>query len=128
MEEQCEILRKKKNEDRQKFEPNHRCHLSTKILLDLQQHKHIYIQGEPGYGKTEIIDHYLTGKSYWKAGEPSSFLFGTLPEKTEYIWFEDFDIVKYNANLINLLSLMDHKETTVSKKCCDDRTITTDAT
>jgi hypothetical protein len=127
MEEHMQELRKKQNEARKKFQPNHQCHVSSNILLALQADKHVYIQGEPGYGKTELVDYFLTGKNYWKPGEPSNFLFGTLPEKTDYIWFEDFDIVKYHNNIINILSLMDHKETTVSKKCCDDKTIVTHA-
>jgi len=128
MEEQCKLLRIKENEQRTKYEPNHRCLLTYQILEDLRQNKHVYIQGEPGYGKTELIDNYLTGKNYWKPGETSQFLFGTIPEKTDYIWFEDFDLTKYHQNLNNILSLMDKKETTISKKCCDDRTIITNAT
>ncbi len=93
------------------------------ILLTLQQPGHVYIQGEPGLGKTELVDYYLTGKKYWKAGESSAFLFGTLPEDTEYVWFEDFDMNKYHQNLNNMLSLMDGKQTTVSRKCIDDKTV-----
>lgn len=48
-------------------------------------------------------------------------------EKTDYICFEDFDILKYHGNINNILSLMDHKETSFSKKWQDDRIITTDA-
>jgi hypothetical protein len=127
MEQQIEQVRQRKNQEQKKYEPNHRCNITSTILLALQGPKHVYIQGEPGLGKTEIIDNFLAGKKYWKAGEPSDFLLGTLPEQTEFIWFEDFDIVKYHGNLNNLLSLMDHKETSVSKKCQDDKIITTKA-
>ncbi len=83
MEQQCELLRNKKNDERMKFQPNHRCNTFTNILLAFQGDKHTYIQGEPGLGKIELVDNFLTGKHYWKAGEPSGFLFGTLPEKRE---------------------------------------------
>jgi hypothetical protein len=79
---------------------------TTDILLKLDNPGHVYIQGEPGLGKTELVDFYLTGRKYWKAGESSGFLFGTLPEDTEYVWFEDFDMNKYHSNLNNMLSLM----------------------
>jgi len=78
-------------------------------------------------GKTELVDFYLTGRNYWKAGESSGFLFGILPENTEYVWFEDYDMSKYHQNLNNILSLMDGKQTTVSRKCVDDKTMSINA-
>lgn len=106
------------------MEPNGRCGITNKILEKLNDSvSHVYIQSPPGYGKTELIDYFLKGKKYWKAGEPSAFLFGTLPDHVDFIWFEDFDLHKYSGHLNTLLSLMDHKETTLSKKCVDDRTV-----
>lgn len=106
------------------MEPNRQCAIARQILEKLNDGvSHLYIQSAPGFGKTELIDYFLKGRSYWKGGEPSAFLFGTLRDDVEFIWFEDFDLHKYSGHLNTLLSLMDHKETTVSKKCADDRTI-----
>lgn len=106
------------------MDPNRSCGVAVKILEKLNDGvSHLYIQSPPGYGKTELVDWFLKGKSYWKGGEPSAFLFGTLRDDVDFIWFEDFDLFKYSGHLNTLLSLMDHKETTVSKKCADDRTI-----
>lgn len=117
-------LRKKEADERRVFEPNRRCQITRNILEALDDGvSHLYIVGTPGIGKTEVVDWYLKGRKYWKAGEPSNFLFGTLTDKLEFIWFEDFDLMKYNGHLNSLLSLMDHKETTISRKGCDDRTI-----
>lgn len=128
VEEHLAELRRFKAMQRVVYEPNRVCKVSRDILGVLNESmSHLYIQGAPGYGKTEIVDWFLKGKSYWKAGEPSSFLFGTLPDKVDYIWFEDFDMHKYGPHLSTLLSLMDHKETTVSRKCCDDRTVVLNA-
>jgi hypothetical protein len=124
IEEHMQQLRKKIADNRHKYERNRRCKITNDILLALEETKHVYIQGEPGLGKTELIDSFLQGKNYWKAGEPSSFLFGTLPDKTDFVWFEDFDLTKYSQNITNLLSLMDGKETSVSRKCVDDKIIT----
>lgn len=107
------------------FEPNRNCSITREILSSLSSSaSHLYITGAPGLGKTEVIDWFMKGRVYWKAGDPSGFLFGTLNDTVEFIWFEDFDMFKYQGNLNTMLSLMDHKETTISKKCCDDRTIT----
>lgn len=110
------------------MEPNARCSISREILSTLRDStEHLYITGPPGMGKTEVVDWYLKGRKYWKAGEPSGFLFGTLTDSVEFIWFEDYDMFKYSGHLNTLLSLMDHKETTISKKCSDDRTIVSPA-
>jgi len=58
-----------------------------------------------------------------KAGETSNFLFGTITEEYNYAWFEDFDLLNYSDHLNNLRSLMDKKETTVSRKDVDDKTV-----
>lgn len=116
-------LREKAANARPVMAPNERCQITRELLGALEGVKHLYIVGSPGNGKTEVVDWYLRGKNYWKAGEPSSFLFGTLPDKVDYIWFEDFDMFKYGGHLNNLLSLMDHKETTISRKGVDDRTV-----
>lgn len=117
-------LRKKEADERRILEPNRRCQITRNILESLDDGvSHLYIVGTPGMGKTEIIDWFLRGKKYWKAGEPSNFLFGTLTDKVDYVWFEDFDLMKYTGHLNSLLSLMDHKETTISRKGVDDRTI-----
>lgn len=123
IEEHMDNLRKFKASNRTVLEPNRRCKEVNDIMALLEGEHHIYLKGEPGVGKTELVDFFLKGKKYWKGGEPSSFLFGTLPDEVDYIWFEDFDVVKYHGNLINILSLMDFKETGVSKKCVDDRVI-----
>ncbi len=124
MEEQVEQLRQKKADERRIYAPNHRCNITHQILLGLISPKHLYIQGEPGLGKTELVDSFLVEKKYWKAGEPSTFIFGTLPDTVDYICFEDFDLVKYQGNINNLLSLMDHKETAISRQCVDDKIVT----
>lgn len=117
-------MRRKENLTRPVLPPNMNCYQTRNIVEALEDGvSHVYIQGTPGIGKTEIIDWYLRGRRYWKAGEPSNFLFGTLVEKIDFIWFEDFDMFKYGAHLNTLLALMDHKETTISRKGVDDRTI-----
>lgn len=119
-----QTLREEASLRRQTFEPRRQCSITREIINGLEHDtKHLYITGPPGMGKTEVVDWFLKGKKYWKGGEPSAFLFGTLDDSVDYIWFEDFDIRKYCGHLNTLLSLMDHKETTISKKCVDDRTI-----
>lgn len=109
-EEHMTELRRRQADVRNILEPNRRCTFTNDILGVLDSLQHLYIEGPPGVGKTELIDYFLRGKRYWKAGEPSAFLFGTLNETFEYIWFEDFEMVKYGSHLNNLLSLMDGKE------------------
>lgn len=121
-------LRRSKADSRNVFEPNGRCKITRDVLDALGDGvSHIYLQGPPGLGKTEIVDFYLKGKKYWKGGEPSGFLFGTLSDDVDFIWFEDFDMFKYSGHLNTLLSLMDHKETTISRKGVDDRTVVSPA-
>jgi hypothetical protein len=96
--------------------------LVNDILLALDSSNHVYIYSEPGLGKTELVDWFLRAKNYWKAGEPSNFLFGTLPDQVGYIWFEDFKLDKYLPYLSTLLSIMDKKEVTISRKGVDDCT------
>lgn len=128
IEQHLNNLRSEEANRRRVYEPNRRCKIAREILTALDDGvSHLYIVGTPGIGKTEIVDWYLRGKNYWKAGEPSNFLFGTLPDKVDFIWFEDFDMYKYTGHLNSLLSLMDHKETTISRKGVDDRTIVTPA-
>jgi hypothetical protein len=95
------------------YEPNRRCSIVKEILTTLQ---HMYIEGEPGAGKTELVDYMVQGRKCWKAGEPSSFLFGTLEEDVEIIWFENYDAIKYANHLATILSLIDQKPVTISKK------------
>lgn len=122
IEEHMNFLRKKKADERPLYTPNHQCELVNELLLLLENEGHVYVYGDPGLGKTEVIDWFLRGKNYWKCGEPSNFLFGTLPDKTDYIWFEDFKLDKYQQHLASLLSLMDKKEVTISRKGVDDTT------
>lgn len=121
-EEHVNYLRKKRADDRALYIPNNICELTNDLLVALENSSHMYIYGEPGLGKTELVDWFLRGKNYWKAGEPSNFLFGTLPDSVDYIWFEDFMMEKYKPYLATLLSMMDHKEVTVSRKGIDDCT------
>lgn len=102
------------------YEFNRRCNVSNEIISSIE---HLYIEGPPGYGKTELIDALSRNYRVWKAGEPSYFMFGTLSEEYDLVWFEDFDITKYGLLMSTLLSLMDHKPVTLSKKHEDDRTI-----
>lgn len=124
VEQHLNEMRQAEANARHTFEPNRGCQITRDLLNALEDGvSHLYVVGTPGIGKTEVIDWFLKGKSYWKAGEPSNFLFGTLPDKVDYVWFEDFDLNKYSGHLNNLLSLMDHKQTTVSRKGVDDRTV-----
>jgi len=121
-EEHVQNLRQQQANDRLLYAPNVICNVVNDILLALESSNHVYTYGEPGLGKTELVDWFLRGKKYWKAGEPSNFLFGTLPDQVDYIWFEDFKLDKYLPYLSTLLSLMDKKEVTVSRKGVDDCT------
>jgi hypothetical protein len=85
--------------------------------------KNLYIEGPPGFGKTELTDLILKGKEVFKAGDPNHFLFGGLLETHQVIWFEDFVYEKYSANIECILSLLDKKPTTVSQKGKNDKTI-----
>ena len=120
IEEHFQELRRVRAINRLTYTPNMQCGVVRDILENMA---HIYIEGPPGYGKTELIDHLVKSKKVWKAGEPSNFLFGTLDESYEIIWFEDFHMLKYDSHLSTILSLMDSKLATISKKGCDDRTI-----
>lgn len=121
-EEHVQNLRVKIANDRPLYLPNLKCSLVNDILLALERYDHCYIYGLPGLGKTEIVDWYLRGRNYWKCGEPNNFTFGTLPDCVQYIWFEDFRPEKYDSLLSTILSLMDHKEVTISRKGVDDTT------
>lgn len=130
IEKHLEELRKQVASQRNTYQPNMNCSVTREILNVLtNSNDHLYITGAPGLGKTEVVDYFLkvNNKDYWKAGEPSSFLFGTLRDDHDFIWFEDYDMFKYSGHLNTLLSLMDHKQTTISKKCADDRTIVSPA-
>jgi hypothetical protein len=112
------------NNERPRYQPNRQCKFVNEIIVFLE---HLYIEGQPGIGKTELIDYLTRGRKVWKAGEPSNFLFGTLQESTEIIWFEDYDPFKYTPHLQTILSLMDHKPVSVSQKGVDDKIITCNA-
>lgn len=120
IEEHINDLRQRRDAARILYQPNVRCGVAGSIIEAIQ---HLYIESPPGYGKTELVDYVLKNRKVWKAGEPNQFLFGTLTEEYEFIWFEDFDINKYQGHLATLLSLMDSKPVTISKKYEDDRTI-----
>jgi len=122
IEEHINDLRIRKANARPLFVRNSQCELSNELFSLLEGDKHLYIYGEPGYGKTEVVDSFLCGKRYWKAGEPSMFLLGTIPDDIDYIWFEDFKLEKYLSYLQSLLSIMDKKEITISRKYMDDTT------
>jgi hypothetical protein len=113
-EQVVESLRQQQAASRPVFVPNQLCSYVQRIT---QAVRHLYIQSSPGCGKTELIDFLLKNQRYWKAGPPSPFLFGTLQENYDYVWFEDFDIIKYSGHLSTLLSLMDGKEITVCRNC-----------
>jgi hypothetical protein len=85
VEEHTDNLRKYKVNQRQVLDPNRRCKEVNDLLGLLEGDKHVYVKGEPGVGKTELIDYFLKGKKYWKAGEPSPFLFGNLPDDVDFI-------------------------------------------
>lgn len=121
-EEHVQNLRQEKANNRPLYAPNVMCNLVNDILVALESSDHIYIYGEPGLGKTEIVDWFLRGKKYWKAGEPSNFLFYTLTDQVDYIWFEDFKLDKYLPYLSTLLSIMHKKEVKISRKGIDDCT------
>jgi len=99
---------------------NRRCNVSNEIIASTE---HLYIEGPPGYGKTELVDSMLRQMKVWKSGEPSYFMFGTLNEDYDTVWFEDFDITKMGLMMSTLLSLMDGKPCTISRKHEDDKTI-----
>lgn len=117
-----EIQRKRDHviANRPLFGFNRRCNVSNEIIASTE---HLYIEGPPGYGKTELVDAMLRQFKVWKAGEPSYFMFGTLNEDYDVIWFEDFDITKMGLMMSTLLSLMDGKPCTISRKHEDDKTI-----
>lgn len=103
------------------YEPNRRCSLVQEVLASVE---HLYIEGSPGYGKTELVDYVTQRQKVFKCGEPNYFMFGMLDEDIDVIWFEDFDSMKFKPYMSTILSLLDHKPVTVSKKHENDRTIT----
>lgn len=120
IEEEIQKNRDRVIANRPQFGFNRRCNISNEIISSMQ---HLYIEGPPGYGKTELVDSLSRNYRVWKAGEPGYFMFGTLSEDYDLVWFEDFDITKMGLMMSTLLSLMDHKPVTLSKKHEDDRTI-----
>lgn len=120
IEEHIAELRRRRDHSRTRIEPNRRCDITNDVLSTLQ---HLYLEGPPGYGKTELIDFCIQGQRVWKCGEPSQFMFGTLTEEFNVILFEDFDIEKYKPYMSTILSLMDSKPVTISKKYEDDKTL-----
>jgi hypothetical protein len=102
---------------------NQTCRYTHDISTAITSMQNIYIEGPPGYGKTELIDTLTKGRKIFKAGCNSNFMWGGLREDIDIIWFEDFSLENYKGNIETILSLMDKKETTVSEKGKNDRTI-----
>lgn len=118
-----DALRRDIQSRRQTLQPNMGCGWSRKIVKCLSESdKHLYIYGEPGVGKTELVDRFTQIYQPWRCGFPDKWVFGTLKENDEFALFEDFDTQKVESVLPQLLSIMDKKPVAISQKYVDDAT------
>lgn len=115
----CKRLRNDLQNDRAVMDPNMLCGYSRKIYNSFINGKHLFIYGQPGVGKTELIDSLVKPKKTWRAGAVDRFMFGTLTEYDEVALFEDFDLNNF-SQLAVLLSVMDGKPVAICQKFKDD--------
>lgn len=116
-------LQKQKMQNRHFMPINRQCKLSNDIAESIIKLENVYIEGPPGYGKTELIDILTKEKKIYKVGRSNNFTFGSVTDDIEILWFEDFVFENFKDNMEVILSLMDRKPTTVSQKLRDDRTL-----
>lgn len=101
-------------------EPNIRCGWTRKIIAEFNRGAHLYIFGAPGVGKTELIDYLSKDKNTWRCGYPDKWCFGTLKEENTIALFEDYDHTKAALVQSTILSIMDRKPVSISKKYEND--------
>jgi energy-coupling factor transporter ATP-binding protein EcfA2 len=53
-------LRIKEALNRPVFYPNRRCALVNDVLMKLSSNDHLYVCGALGFGKTELLDHFVS--------------------------------------------------------------------
>ncbi|CAF0868883.1 unnamed protein product [Didymodactylos carnosus] len=108
--------------------PNVSCGFTMRFDYWFGENKgNIYLWGEPGVGKTELVDFYMKGERVWRPSSVSPYMWSGLTEDFEYVWFEDFRISNYRTEISRLLSLMDGKPVSVQGKYKDDQLVLTRA-
>ena len=128
IEEHIKQMRDRVNINRPRFFINTHCEqVNNFIGFFYNDNKHLYLQGAPGFGKTELVDALLAGKKYYKFNDINDFVFGNLHEGFDFIWFEDFDYFKWEKYSSTVLSLMDGKQVNIRQKYLADRVLSISA-
>ena len=116
-------LRRFINNNRHRYPINLNCLSGYDALQALQSGGHVYLEGVPGVGKTELVDEYIRNKVYYKVNDYNQYCFAGLREDSEVLWFEDFDYEKWKIISSTILGIMDGKEVCLQAKYLPDRLV-----
>jgi hypothetical protein len=100
---------------------NSQCKCQTDIVQMFNNGDNIYIRGDPGIGKSELIESLIQPKKVFRAGGLNRFMFGSIRNDVEVILFEDFvwpnsDNPDRDNMMSRILSIMDGKDVPIEKK------------
>lgn len=100
---------------------NLECKCVTDIVYTYRNNDNMYIYGDAGVGKTELIEGLIKDRVVFRPGNLNKFMFGSMPLDVEVILFEDWSWPLEKKDdpdnmFYRLLSIMDHKPVCIEKK------------